>query len=238
MIARLVASVLVLVATVQPAAARDIDPATLRPLLAGYGSCIVKREPVLARQYVLSGEFLDRRDDDDRRLLQRECLDAQKIQAAGMNFAVFSDAVRKGAIAQALFDRDAASLTATTFTAVPALTYAEPWAVRTTDREGSALPAEVIAKQQRRFEQKRGEVLRARLGECVVRTSGAEARAVLATPAQSPAELAALQALSPALSTCLPAGETVGFDRMTLRGALAVGYYRLASAAQNSGGAR
>lgn len=49
------------------------------------------------------------------------------------------------------------------------------------------------------------------------------------------AELAAMQSVAPAIATCLPAGQTFGFDRMTLRGSLAVAYYRLASAAAAGG---
>lgn len=219
----------------QPAAARQAraaDPAEIRAALGFYGACIVKREGEIASKTVLSGEFLDTRSDEGKRLVQKECL------ADRVTVARFNDAALKGAMADALVARSLDRLTATSFDGVPALTYAEPWPVRLTDRNGSDLSPERIAAQQRKYDEKLGEVARAKMAECVTRTAGTQVRAMLATPAASAAELAALQAVAPSLSGCLPAGQTIGFDRMTLRGALAVAYYRLASAAQPTGAAQ
>ncbi|MDP3906053.1 hypothetical protein [Novosphingobium sp.] len=212
--------------------ARAADPAEIRAALGFYGTCIVKREGEIASKALLSGEFLDTRSDDGKRLVQKECL------ADRVTVARFNDASLKGAMADALVARGLDRLTATSFDGVPALTYAEPWPVRLTDRNGSDLPPERVAAQQRKFEEKQGEVARAKMAECVTRAAGAPVRALFATPAASQAELAALQAVAPSLAGCLPAGQTIGFDRMTLRGALAVAYYRLASAAQPSGAAQ
>lgn len=218
----------------QPAAARTAragDPAEIRDALAFYGTCIVKREAAIASKQVLSGEFLDPRSDEGKRLVQKECLSDR------VAIARFNDASLKGAMADALVTRDLDRLTATSFDGVPALTYAQPWPVRFTDRTGSDLPPERVAAQQRKYDEKLGEVARAKMAECVTRAAGAPVRALLTTPIATPAELAALQAVAPSLAGCLPAGQTIGFDRMTLRGALAVAYYRLASAAQPTGAA-
>lgn len=229
---RLALACAISVAALQPATAAAPAPETVRVVLAAYGTCIVKREGELARKLVLSGEFLDRRYPNGDRLVQGECLQKNAMRLRMDNAAL------KGAMAQALFDRDTASLTLTTFDGTPTLTYAEPWPVKATDRNGEDLRPEQVERRQKAFDLKRGEVLRARLGECVVRASGAAARAVLVTPINTPAELEALKAIAPALSGCLPKGETIGFDRMTLRGALATGYYRLATAAQPTGAAQ
>jgi len=219
----------------QPSAARSAragNPAEIRSALAFYGTCIVKREAEIARKQVLSGEFLDPRSAEGKRLVQKECLSDRVTEAR------FNDASLKGAMADALVSRELGRLTATSFDGVPALTYAQPWPVRLTDRNGSDLSPERIAAQQRKYDEKLAEVARAKMAECVTRTAGTQVRAMLATPAASAAELAALQAVAPSLSGCLPAGQTIGFDRMTLRGALAVAYYRLASAAQPTGAAQ
>lgn len=208
------------------------DQAMVRSVLGAYGACIVKREPDLARTFVLSGEFLDPKSDGGKRLVQGECLKDNLRRLSMGNGAL------KGAIAQSLFDRDAASLTATSFTGVPALVNAQPWPVKTVDARGDSLREDVIARQQRAFDQKAGEVLRAKLAECVVRTDGANARAALTTAPGTEAELAALKALSASLNNCVVKGETVGFDRMTLRGSLATAYYRLATAAKTTGAAQ
>lgn len=228
------------------ASAATPDSRLMRQALADYGSCIVKREPVKARAFVLSGGFLSRRDQDEQMLLSPECNVADQLFRAGFaeqrgmaNRARLRlpDVMIRWAIGQALFDRDVAKLGGGSFAAVPALTYEEPFPVRTTTKDGDPLPAERIAEQQRRFDEKAGDVALARVGECVVRADGAAARAALITAQDTPEELAALKALAPALSNCLPKGQTLGFDRMSLRGSLAVAYYRLASAAQPSGAA-
>ena len=226
---------LTVLAASQPATARSArvaDPAEIRAALGFYGTCIVKREGEIASKSVLSGEFLDPRSDEGKRLVQKECL------ADRVTVARFPDAALKGAMADALVTRSLDRLTATSFDGVPALTYAAPWPVRLTDRNGSDLPPERIEAQQRKYDEKLGEVARGKMAECVTRAAGAPVRALLATPAASQAELAALQAVAPSLAGCLPAGQTIGFDRMTLRGALAVAYYRLASAAQPTGAAQ
>ena len=48
-------------------------------------------------------------------------------------------------------------------------------------------------------------------------------------------EPGAMQVAMSAIATCLPAGQIFGVDRMTLRGSLAVAYYRLADAAAAGG---
>ena len=74
-----------------PAAARQAraaDPAEIRAALGFYGTCIVKREGEIASKTVLSGEFLDTRSDEGKRLVQKECL------ADRVTVARFPDAAR------------------------------------------------------------------------------------------------------------------------------------------------
>lgn len=235
---------LAVVATAAPAAAPD--PKAIRKALADYGKCIVKREPNKTRAFVLGGGFITRRERDENILLSPECMPGEELVRAGLAARGgtvsrarlrLPDVMIRWSIGQALFDRDQAALTTTDFSGVPALAYEEPFPVRKTTRDGKPIPAERVADQQRRFDEKAGDVALSRVGECVVRTDAAMARAALLTPMDTPQELAALQAVAPALSKCLPQGQTLGFDRMSLRGSLAVAYYRLASAVQPSGAA-
>ncbi|MFN3515905.1 MAG: hypothetical protein ACK4YM_01960 [Novosphingobium sp.] len=232
------------VATAAPAAAPDARK--MRQALADYGKCIVRREPDKSRDFVLSGGFISRRDRDESILLSPECMPGEDLVRAGLAARGgtvsrarlrFPDVMIRWSIGQALFDRDQARLTATDFSSVPALAYEQPFPVRTTDRDGKPIPAERVAEQQRRFDEKAGDVALSQVGECVVRADAVKARAVLLTPLDTPEELTALQAVAPALSNCLPQGQTLGFDRMSLRGTLAVAYYRLASAVQPNGAA-
>ena len=229
-----------------PAQAETPDPRAMRQAMAEYGQCIVKREPVRSRDFILSGSFMSRRDQDERALLGIECMPGEKLirEAIGQKGGTVSrarlrlpDAVIRWAIAQSLFDRDAIKLNAADFSAIPALKYEEPYPVRTTTEDGDPLPEKRIAEQQRRFDEKAGDVAMAKLGECVARTDSAATRAVLVTTIDTMDELSALKSVTPALSKCLPAGQTLKLDRMSLRGSLAVAFYRLASAAQSNGAA-
>ena len=235
----------VTLATAAPAATPD--PKLFRKALADYGTCIVKWEPVKARDFVLSGVFIKYRDQIQM-FYSRECMPGEYIRRAGLaatgNSSMasggrlrFPDVIIRWAIAGALFNRDAAKLTLIDFTAVPKLSYEEPFPVRTTNKDGDPLPSERIAEQQKRFDEKASDVALAKVGECVARADGAATRAALLTPIDTAAELAALRSLAPTLSNCLPKGQTIGFDRMSLRGSLAVAFYRLASAGQPSGAA-
>ena len=67
-------------------------------------------------------------------------------------------------------------------------------------------------------------------GECVVRTDPSGSHALLMTQVVSPEETAALKAVVPAFSSCVPAQRTLSFDKTVIRGAVALNYYRLAKA--------
>jgi hypothetical protein len=69
-----------------------------------------------------------------------------------------------------------------------------------------------------------------RLGECAVRVNPAAAAAVLQTPIDEPAELMALQRMTPEIAACIKAGETASFTRTDLRAAIGLSYYRLLNA--------
>jgi hypothetical protein len=234
------------VAVASAAPAATPDPKLFRKSMADYGTCIVKWEPVKTRDFVLSGGFINRRDSAENVLLSRECLPGEEIIRAGLAAQGgtasrarlrLPDVMIRWAIAGALFERDAAKMTQTNFAAVPQLAYEMPFPVRTTTKDGDPIPAERIAEQQKRFDEKASDVAIAKVGECVARADGAGTRAALLTPIDTAAELGALKALAPALGNCLPKGQTIGFDRMSLRGSLAVAFYRLASTTQSNGAA-
>ncbi len=221
-----------------PVSADAPTPQQIRKFLADYGKCITKREPELARKAVLTGADFSIKSDEGKRLLQRECVDLEELRNTSSGFRGklrMGEDDYRGTIADALIARDAAQLAASDFSAVPALTYEEPRPLKMNFSDGKPIPEERLARQRVAIERKLVANRLGKLGECVVRTAAAPSRAVLATPIDSSAELQALQGVTPALQQCLPVGETAAFDRMSLRGTLAVAYYRLASAAQTSG---
>jgi hypothetical protein len=72
-------------------------------------------------------------------------------------------------------------------------------------------------------------------GECIVRADTAGAKALLLATPDSADEAARFAALGPSLSRCLPEGTTLRFGKVTLRGSVAINYYRLAYAARAMG---
>jgi hypothetical protein len=66
----------------------------------------------------------------------------------------------------------------------------------------------------------------------VVRIAPQDAKTLLATVPDNVEETVRFKALQPAMGRCLPEGATLKFGRTTLRGTIAVNYYRLAMAAR------
>ena len=67
-------------------------------------------------------------------------------------------------------------------------------------------------------------------GECVVRFNTTASRDWVVSKLGSAAEAEAISLIKPALSACLLEGEALTFDKYTLRGTLAINYYRMAMA--------
>ena len=65
------------------------------------------------------------------------------------------------------------------------------------------------------------------MGYCIVRKDPAQVVALLKTDAASDAELAALKAMAPSLSGCVPANSKSDFTREALRALIALNAYRL-----------
>jgi hypothetical protein len=70
------------------------------------------------------------------------------------------------------------------------------------------------------------------LGECIVRANSSEARDLLATKPESPAETSSFVAMGDALTSCVDNGEKLSLNKLVLRGIVAVNYYRLVTAAR------
>ena len=189
------------------------------------GQCTVKREHDLARAFVLAGGDWKQVEPAGRRLVQGECLPKSNMASIMTNDAML------GSLAEALIQSDGIAVPANGLAAATPLAYVEPTPVRTTDKNGKPLPEARIEAQKRGIAKRIAANTRLRFGECIVRREAALARAVLDTALDTDAELAAIKALTPAMSQCLSAGETVGFDREMLRGAFAVALYRLTHAA-------
>ena len=226
---------LVALVSAPPSAAEPPSPQQIRAFLAQYGECVAKREPDLAQKSVLSGASFSRDSAEGKRLMQRECMDPELLRNQADGFAGrlrmrFDEDTYRGVIAEALIAKHAAVVDLAKLPTIPVLTYEEPRPLRTTDREGKAIPEDGLARQRAAIARKTQAMLMGKLGECAVRAAPVQSRAVMGTAIDTPAELQALNVLGPTLGQCIKAGETVSLDRVSVRGALAIAYYRLSQA--------
>ena len=184
---------------------------------------------------MLSGATFHRDSPEGKRLMQRECMNEELIRNQAEGFAGrlrmrFDEDTYRGVIADALIVQRNVSLDLSALPAIPALSYETPSPLRTTDRAGNPIHEEGLARQRAAIARKTQAMLLGQLGECVVRTAPEAARGVINTAIDTPAELQSLNALGPMLGQCIKAGETVSLDRVSVRGALAIAYYRLSQA--------
>ena len=230
---------MIALASAPASAAEPPTPQQIRAFLAQYGECVAKREPELAQKSVLSGASFSRESAEGKRLMQRECMSEELLRNQADGFAGrlrmrFDEDTYRGVIAEALIAKQGAAVNETALPAIAMLSYEEPRPLRTTDREGKPIPEEGLARQRAAIARKTQAMLMGKLGECAVRAAPAQSRAVLTTAIDTPAELQALNALGPTLGQCIKAGETVSLDRVSVRGALAIAYFRLASASKGA----
>ncbi len=226
---------LVALASVPATAAEPPSPQQIRAFLSEYGVCVVKREPELAQKSVLSGASFSRESAEGKRLMQRECMNSELLRNQPNTFEGrlrmhFDEDTYRGVIAEALIARDHPAIDAALLPSIAPLTYEEPRPLRTVDRAGKPIAEDGLARQRAAITRKTQAMLMGKLGECAVRVAPVPSRAVMATNIDTPAELQALNALGPVLGQCIKAGETVSLDRISVRGALAIAYYRLSQA--------
>jgi hypothetical protein len=162
-------------------------------------------------------------------LIISACLKGPPLATTQMRFG--GDLYRY-ALADALVSKEFSSAPAPQLDAVPRLAHREP----------EPAPAALGPHAKRSDRRKHEEALRnhekstgyhflSLYGECIVRSNAAGAKAVLLTSPDSPDEAARFGDLRPTLGRCLPEGRTLSFGKVTLRGAIAINYYRLAHAA-------
>lgn len=210
-----------------PILAESTDQPVLQPHVARVqtrlygGDCIVAMRPRKAEEALRenSRAFFGKYGD----LIMGECLNRFDIAArfGGDNYAY--------TLAEAFFRRELLKGGARDFRLAPTLGHREPTPlVQSLKPKNEAMVAKV---EQARVASLASYFL-SRYGECVTRYSTKEVYALLASEEDFPAEANAVNALRPALAACVAAGQTLNFNVVSLRGALALNYVRLAFASQ------
>ena len=183
-----------------------------RKVMRDFARCTVKREPVLARRYVLLN-IPDLNDAEFQRVFSWTCLARGQLKMRQWQY--------RGALAEELIRTDLAGRTATDFSGASALNWSVPPKTYSTIKDAD------LRKKQQDIDLAESYV--GQLGECVVRVTPVGSLAVLQTPNDSPAEIAALKRIAPRIAGCVSAGNTLKFNRTNLRNAMAISYYRLAA---------
>lgn len=229
---RCIMPVLAAVALAPAAAApADTDASTkeTRAMMHAYAKCVVKRQGRKASEAMLANVDNTTIIRQYPMLVIGDCLARQVVTTTEMRF---SGDLYRYALADALVNQELAAKPVPDLTALP----------RLAQREASEPPQQVAPNGKKLSKKKYDEALErhnrslayaflARYGECIVRVDTAGAKALLLTVPDSPEESARINSLRPAFARCLPEGQTLRFGKVSLRGSIAVNYYRLAHAA-------
>lgn len=201
-----------------------------RAVTHGYAKCVVKAQPVRAAAAI--------RDNVDNATILRKYPqlivgDCLRNSSGRLLTARFTGDLYRYALADALVSRDLAAFDPQGFSTIARLDHRDPGtAPSTVDRKGRTLSAKKYQAARDSHQQAAAFSYLSRYGECVVRTAPSAAKDLLLVKPDSDEEGARFRALGGALATCMPEGETMRFGRVTLRGTIAVNYYRLAMAAR------
>ena len=218
------------------ASPRDFSTKETRALMHGYARCVVGKRQAKASEALLRNVDNATLLRDYRSLIIGDCLISQK----GIRSDVRIDSVKMSfegdlyryALADALVSKELAGAPAPDLSAVAKLDHRLPGpAPQRVSSKGKALSQKKYDALRKDYEENYAFSYLSAYGECVVRNAPAQARALLLTVPDSPEEKSSFDALQPALAECLPEGSTLRFGKTSLRGTIAINYYRLARAA-------
>ena len=236
-------SVALVVATASLYAAQYSDRSALsvrhtRMMVHEYGGCLLKKQHKRASAAILANV-------DNGQLMERypALIDGKCIPTPiGLTTRVrFNGDQFRYALADALVRREFATQPAPNLEAVAPLGHQAPSPPLKVNAKGKQLSEREYQQALEGFRRSEAFSYLSRYGECVVRIDPVTSRALLLTDPESAQEESQFAAMSKALSTCVQEGSTLKFNKMSLRGTVAVNYYRLAVAARQqsaAGGAR
>lgn len=199
-----------------------IDPTKVRDIAQKFATCAVRKRPELASKYVLDPNiWLGERDF--RKLFDPACVPTDgrgyKALAGGRQQMRF-------ALAEALVRREFPSAGMVDVLAAAPLDHTLPPLERL---QQSAKPRPPEKPEDLEKARMASQAI-AMLGECVVRSHPAAAHGLLLTDPGSDHEARYLEALQPAAGNCVEKGAAISLTKFSLRGAIALNYYRLSKA--------
>src|SRR5439155_26670686 len=183
-----------------------------------FGTCSVRKNPALAREFILSNRNYSL-DERFRPLVLPECLgEALQGTTFGDVQLQFTSPVLWYIIADALVGRDLQRFNPDMLRAGAPLPELTIDAAKMRNGKGRpATPSEVAQN----LAVAKNDLALVKYGECVVRADPHGSQRLLASKINSKEEGAVLTALLPAFSACLDKGQQLGASRLILRGIIA-----------------
>ena len=202
----------------------------VRKIQLGYGECVVKKQREAARHFVLTPDLEGRAwDRAIAKVGDGYCL----VEAAKANHGVemrFPADTMRYALADALVRSEfpvGAPVSLKNAGAIKQPTLDESKYRPYPSRKPKQKDLDELAEARRK---QLGLIYLAQFGECVARADTVNSHGLLTASPDSPQESAAFASLKPVLAQCLPVGQTLSFNKATLRGTIAMNFYRLAHA--------
>lgn len=197
-----------------------------RKILGDFAKCAVKKHPGIAREFVLmnANEWLA--GDKFAKIAGGNCLGYHQGQLT------IPREYYRGALADRLVAVDFETGFVLKPDALAPLSWSEPTLPADTAKTASSASE---ALQLTAYNLALANYQIAKLSECIVRADPAGSAEVLKAAVDSQQELAALKSMNMIIAGCVASGQTISFNRTNLRNALAITYYRLASAQDGKG---
>jgi len=200
-----------------------------RDTIRHFADCVVKRQPKLAREFVLDRSTLQF-GNRYYPLADSYCLGLQSDPFYDEIALKMGGDTMKFALAEALLQSEFAKIDPANFTTVAPLVLPALEEKNYQPETNRSYTPEELKKLDENRRRDLLTLVEYRFGECVGRADPEGSRTFLQAMAESDAEGVALQALMPALSSCVEKGAQFKLDRTVLRGAVALAYYSLAHA--------
>jgi hypothetical protein len=202
-----------------------------RGIMFKYAKCVVNERHDRAAQAILLNVNNDEITRNYADLIRGACLNSA-VGAAGDGARMrFGGDLFRYALADALVGADLSATTETDFSNRAPLRHLEP--ASRADLE-TALATTKGARKRARIQEDYDQTAvvswLSHYGECIVRHDPVNSKAWLLTNPDEPSESAPIKALQSAFGQCLTGLKTFTFNRVTMRGVVAINYYRLAKA--------
>ena len=227
---RLLGSAIIVLASPAFAADEIWDTTETRDVQARYGECVVNRNYATARQFVLEP------NPDDKgwrraisKVADSDCLVKAANAPGGVEMKFPVDTMRY-ALADALVRREFSSAPVASIKQAAPLVQPKLDESDYQPKPGKKVKPSQLKNLKELREKRIGLIFLAGFGECLVRQNPDRAHFLLMAKPASREEVAAFKALNREFADCLPSGNTLSFGRATLRGTIAMNYYRLAHA--------